>query len=119
MKVNWQLLPQDRRGIVEGHRLLGIEIGRANLGRYQTFVPLDKSDTWPDDLIANGHCMGTTRMHADERFGVVNENCRVHGMKNLYVAGSSVFPTGGTFNPTFTIVALALRLSDHIKKDLT
>jgi choline dehydrogenase-like flavoprotein len=47
---------------------------------------------------------------------VVDENCRVHGVENLYVAGCSVFPTGGTFNPTFTIVALALRLADHIKQ---
>ena len=118
VKVDWQLLPEDRRGIVEGHRLLGTEVGRTNLGRYRTFVPLDRSDGWPENMIANGHCMGTTRMNADERLGVVNENCRVHGMKNLYVGGSSVFPTGGTFNPTFTIVALALRLSDHIKKEL-
>ena len=119
VKINWQLLRQDKRGMAEGHRLLGIELGRANLGRYQTFVPLDEKDTWPDDMIANGHCMGTTRMHADERLGVVDENCRVHGMKNLYIAGSSVFPTGGAFNPTFTIVALALRLADYVKNELT
>jgi choline dehydrogenase-like flavoprotein len=118
VNINWQLLPEDKRGMAEGHRLFGIELGRANLGRYQTFVPLDKSDVWPDGMIANGHCMGTTRMHADERLGVVDENCRVHGMSNLYVAGSSVFPTGGTFNPTFTIIALALRLADHIKSEL-
>jgi choline dehydrogenase-like flavoprotein len=119
VSINWQLLREDKRGMAEGHRLLGIELGRSNLGRYQTFVPLDESDTWPDDMIANGHCMGTTRMHANERLGVVDESCRVHGMKNLYIAGSSVFPTGGTFNPTFTIVALALRLADRIKSELT
>jgi choline dehydrogenase-like flavoprotein len=50
--------------------------------------------------------------------GVVDENCRVHGVANLYVAGSSVFPTGGTFNPTLTIVALSLRLADQIKDRL-
>ena len=50
--------------------------------------------------------------------GVVDENCRVHGVANLYVAGSSVFPTGGMANPTLTIVALALRLADHIKERL-
>jgi choline dehydrogenase-like flavoprotein len=48
--------------------------------------------------------------------GVVDENCRVHGVENLFVAGCSVFPTSGTFNPTLTIVALALRLADHIKE---
>ena len=62
--------------------------------------------------------MGTTRMHVDPTLGVVDENCRVHGMANLYVAGSSVFPTGGANNPTLTIVALALRLADHVKKKL-
>ena len=57
-------------------------------------------------------------MHRDANMGVVGENCRVHGAANLYVAGSSVFPTGGTFNPTLTIVALALRLADHVKERL-
>ena len=62
--------------------------------------------------------MGTTRMHADPKQGVVDENCRVHSIANLYVAGSSVFPTGGANNPTLTIVALASRLANHIKQQL-
>lgn len=61
------------------------------------------------------HHMGTTRMGADPSQGVVDRNCRVHGIKNLYVAGSSVFPTGGNDMPTLTIVALAHRLSDHLR----
>ena len=60
------------------------------------------------------HHLGTTRMSDDPSRGVVDSNCRVHGMSNLYVAGSSVFPTGGFENPTFTILALALRLADYI-----
>ncbi len=60
------------------------------------------------------HHMGTTRMHESPARGVVDPNCRVHGVKNLYVAGSSVFPTGGYANPTLTIIALALRLADHL-----
>ena len=60
--------------------------------------------------------MGTTRMHADPREGVVDADCRVHAVPNLYIAGSSVFPTGGYANPTLTIVALALRLADHLVK---
>ena len=59
--------------------------------------------------------MGTTRMHADPRRGVVDADCRVHGIANLYVAGSSVFPTSGAANPTLTIVALALRLAGHLR----
>jgi choline dehydrogenase-like flavoprotein len=59
--------------------------------------------------------MGTTRSHRDPKNGVVNENMQVHGVANLFLAGSSVFPTGGHVPPTFTIVALAVRLADHMK----
>jgi choline dehydrogenase-like flavoprotein len=54
-------------------------------------------------------------MHEDPRQGVVDADCRVHSVPNLYVAGSSVFPTSGTDAPTLTIVALALRLADHLR----
>jgi choline dehydrogenase-like flavoprotein len=57
---------------------------------------------------------------ADElRRGVVDKNCRIHGIDNLYVAGGSVFPTAGPTNPTYTIVALAIRLSDHLLEQVT
>jgi choline dehydrogenase-like flavoprotein len=59
--------------------------------------------------------MGTTRMSNDPSQGVVDPNCRVHSSPNLYVAGSAVFPTSGAATPTFTIVALALRLGDHLR----
>ena len=59
--------------------------------------------------------MGTTRMHCDPQKGVVDNNCRVHGVDNLFVAGSVVFPTAGYANPTLTIIALALRLADHLE----
>jgi choline dehydrogenase-like flavoprotein len=61
------------------------------------------------------HHLGTTRMHHDPRQGVVDADCKVHGISNLFVAGSSVFPTSGYANPTLTIVALSLRLADHVK----
>jgi len=62
------------------------------------------------------HHLGTTRMSADPEGGVVNVNCQVHGVNNLYVAGSSVFPTAGHANPTLTIAAMSLRLADHLRK---
>ena len=65
------------------------------------------------------HHMGTTRMHADPCRGVVDEHCRVHGMENLYLAGCSVFPTGGYINPTLTIMALAIRLADRLRSSLS
>lgn len=61
------------------------------------------------------HHYSTTRMHPDPKQGVVNTDCKVHGMDNLYVAGSSVFPTAGLMTPTMTIVALALRLADKLR----
>jgi choline dehydrogenase-like flavoprotein len=54
-------------------------------------------------------------MREDPREGVVDADCRVHGVSNLFIAGSSVFPTGGTAGPTLTIVALALRLAAHLR----
>jgi choline dehydrogenase-like flavoprotein len=62
------------------------------------------------------HHMGTTRMADDPTEGVIDRNCQVHGVSNLFVASSSAFPTGGTAAPTLTIVALALRLADHIRR---
>lgn len=67
-----------------------------------------------DDAVAGHHHMCTTRMADDPRHGVVDADCRVHGLANLYVAGSSVFATPGHANPTYTIVQLALRLGDHL-----
>jgi choline dehydrogenase-like flavoprotein len=76
------------------------------------------SDTIPGNLHGGYHHMGTTRMHRDSKRGVVDENCRVHGLSNLYIAGPSVFPTGGYANPVLTIVALTLRLADYITQVL-
>lgn len=62
--------------------------------------------------------MGTTRMHEDPTRGVVDPNCKVHGLGNFYVAGSSVYPTAGAATPTLTLIALTLRLSDHLETKL-
>jgi choline dehydrogenase-like flavoprotein len=68
--------------------------------------------------IGGYHHMGTTRMAEDPRRGVTDARTRVHGIGNLYVAGSSLFPTSGWANPTLTIVALALRTADEVSKAL-
>ena len=62
--------------------------------------------------------MGTTRMYDSPKLGVVDRDCKVHDIGNLYIAGSSVFTTSGFANPTFSIIALALRLADHVKYSL-
>ena len=64
------------------------------------------------------HHMGTTRMSTSSNKGVVDKNLKVHGINNLFIVGSSVFPTGGHANPTYTIVALSIRLSNLLKKRL-
>jgi choline dehydrogenase-like flavoprotein len=69
-----------------------------------------------NNFSSRAHHLGTTRMSDSPLNGVVDSNCKVHGMENLYVAGSSVFPTGGHANPTLTLIALTLRLADHLKK---
>jgi choline dehydrogenase-like flavoprotein len=62
------------------------------------------------------HHLGTTRMSPNPKSGVVDANCQVHGLDNLFVAGSSVFPTAGHANPTLTIAAMSLRLADYLKR---
>ena len=97
---------------------LGAEVARTGFGRLRSSLEDGNDATWPEDMFGDQHHMGTTRMHRDPSLGVVNQNCRVHGVANLYVAGSSVFPTAGAANPTLTITALALRLANHLKAAL-
>ncbi|RZL45902.1 MAG: GMC family oxidoreductase, partial [Pedobacter sp.] len=83
-------------------------------------LELDKwiyESNWFDYIKDAKHHIGATRMGEDELSGVVDSNCLVFGVDNLYVAGSSVFPTSGHSNPTTTIIALAFRLADHLKNN--
>jgi choline dehydrogenase-like flavoprotein len=113
--VDWRLGETERRTFAAALHLLGLEFGRLGLGR----VNVAAAETWPPaDLRGSRHHMGTTRMSTSPRSGVVDSDCRVHGMANLSIAGSSVFPTSGPANPTLTIVALALRLADSLRRRL-
>ena len=114
--VDWQLVPEDKRSAAETLKLLALEVGRTGFGRLHPLLAEDAP--WPAGFYGDAHQMGTTRMHRDPKLGVVDEHCRVHSVANLYVAGSSVFPCTGANNPTLTIVALAVRLADHLKKQL-
>jgi choline dehydrogenase-like flavoprotein len=118
VRLDWKLRPIDKRSLLRSLKIIGAELGRAGLGRLQLTLA-DDDDTWPQRLFDGGHHMGTTRMHVNPHEGVVDQHCRVHGIANLYVAGSSVFPTGGHANPTLTIVALAVRLADDVKGLMT
>jgi choline dehydrogenase-like flavoprotein len=119
-KLDWQLTELDKRSMRTYYKMLGQEMGRSGVGRVQLKDWLLSDDrTWPSFLSGGWHHMGTTRMSADPKQGVVDANCRVHGIGNLYVAGAAVYPTAGAANPTLTLVALSLRLSDHIRTKLT
>lgn len=92
-------------------------LGRSRTSARQSAVVPKWSEIVPD-LIVNGHHTGTTRMSDDAKDGVVDANLKLHEADNFYVAGSSVFPSAGLSNPTMTIVALSIRLAEHLKKTL-
>lgn len=115
-KLDWQLTDLDMYTIRSFYESLGEEAGRAGIGRIQLNEWLLTDDPmWPSFLGGGWHHMGTARMHEDPKQGVVDADCKVHGLSNLYIAGSATFPTAGAANPTLTIIAMTLRLSDHLK----
>jgi choline dehydrogenase-like flavoprotein len=95
-------------------RVMGARLIETGHGRVRI-----NNDRIYKDASGGGHILGATRMGDDRSQSVVDRDCRVHGYANLFVAGSSVFPTGGCANPTLTIVALALRLADRLTKEST
>jgi choline dehydrogenase-like flavoprotein len=115
VSVDWRTVSLDMTTFSRTRDLIALECERVGLGRLQEHRTAEP--VWPPDPLQGmrGHHMGTTRMNRDPRAGVVDEHCRVHGMENLFIAGSSVFPTSGAGTPTVTILALALRLADRLK----
>lgn len=117
LRIDWRMTELDKRSIRMAETLIANELGRTGVGRLQ--IPdwlMAEDNIWPSHLSVGPHHMCTTRMSVSAKSGVVDADCRVHGIDNLYVAGSSVFATAGTANPTLTIVALAARLASHLKK---
>lgn len=109
--LRWRVGAEVRRSIARLHESLDGELRRTGIGGVESRVDDIDRITFTDA----SHHMGTTRMSSDPKRGVVDPDCRVHGVANLYVAGSSVFPTCGNANPTWTIVAMALRLAEHLE----
>lgn len=114
VNLDWRLTWQDLENFRKFQQTLFQGLGKSGCAISPFAHELDKTG-WPVAMLAGKHHMGTTRMHKDPRKGVVDANCKIHGIANLYIAGSSVFPTSGQANPMLTLVALAIRLADHIK----
>lgn len=118
--LDWQLNKIDKRSMRVFYELLADEMGRTGLGRLRILDWLYTDDSeWPPFLSGGFHNMGTTRMHDDPKQGVLDADGRVHGIGNLHAAGGCMFTTAGSANPTLTLIALSIRLSDHMKERLT
>ena len=112
--LHWAFNKADFARLKRSVEIFSDYFGLTGLGRFKLTKPVNQKTS--SGRIGNGwHHMGTTRMSTDPSSGVVDENCRVHDTQNLYVAGSSVFPSVGFSNPTLTIVALACRMAEHLQ----
>lgn len=118
--LHWVLTPLEKRSIRKIHELLGQQVGLAGVGRVRMmeYLQNENDPSWPEFTGGGWHHMGTTRMSDDPKKGVVDSNCKIHGISNLYVAGSSCFTTAAACNPTLTLTALSIRLSDHLKQKI-
>lgn len=114
-RLHWEWRAIDIDSVQRTLVLLGRELERSSIGRLR----VSECDGRPFVMHAGlHHHMGTTRMHTDPTRGVVDGDCRVHDTPNVFIAGSSVFPTGGYINPTLTIMALSIRLADRLRQEL-
>jgi choline dehydrogenase-like flavoprotein len=114
LAVNWCFTEQDRQSMASTLQLLVDRFAEVGLGTFDFGDDPPSLETMTDAA----HQMGTTRMAHRPEAGVVDPNCRVFGTENLYVASSAVFPTGPSYSPTFTILALARRLGEHLLQEL-
>jgi choline dehydrogenase-like flavoprotein len=114
LRVHWKFNDSDVTNAIRSCQLITTSLTRCGAGLV-LFDPELMADHIKSSCTVGSHHIGTTRMASYPSGGVVDENCRIHGVDNLYVASSSVFPTSGVANPTLTIVALAIRLADHLR----
>ncbi len=114
VRLDWRMQAIDFESVRRAVEVLAEDAGRFGWGRVRLAPDIDLERSYSPGF----HHMGATRMQEDPKHGVVDRNCMVHGVKNLGIAGSSVFCTSGYANPTFSLVALAVRLADHLQKRL-
>jgi choline dehydrogenase-like flavoprotein len=119
LALDWRMTELELKTLRVLTSTIQSEFSRLELGRVRAAEWLSQSSGWEANLVDCAHHCGTTRMSDTPRLGVVDSSCQVFGIDGLYVSGSSVFPTSGYANPTLTIVALSIRLADHIKATLS
>ena len=112
--LHWSLDDLEKRTYYRGRELVLTELDRHFPGL--SAQRMNEPEQWPDHIIGTWHHMGTTRMSDDPKRGVVDADTKVHGVDNLFIASSSVFPTSGATAPTKSIVILALRLGEHLSR---
>lgn len=117
VRIDWRHSPVDIRTAEVGLALFAAAL-RSWGGGDLAYDPASVAHHMLRDGAYGGHHIGTTRMSADPASGVVDTDGRVHGTDNLYVAGAASFPTSSQANPTLTVVALALRMADRLRRDL-
>lgn len=117
LRVDWRYGSDDIESVARTLDVIGEELERSGAGRLEF-----RRETLEEDLMRfgayGGHHIGTARMGGDPRTSVVDADCRVHSVRNLFVAGSAVFPTSSQANPTLTLIALSLRLGKHLSQQL-
>jgi len=115
ISIDFRYCEEDARSVVRAHEILDHALRRSGKGYVKYWQrPEERLDHVLAQARDGYHQIGTARMNEDEKLGIVDSRCRVHGLRNLYVAGSAVFPTSGQANPTFTAVALAARLANDL-----
>ncbi len=121
--LNWQFVEKDALTCKKVSMIFAKRFAVSNLGRVKIDDWLLKKNVKFSDpdgkwTVGGWHLMGTTRMGTTPQDGVVDSNLKVFGINNLYVGGSSVFPTYGSANPTYTIVQMTLRLANYLNKSI-
>jgi len=113
LKIDWRITELDLLSLRKSYELLAAELARNAVGKLDFDAGKLRVKAERHGIVG-GHHIGTTRMSSDPAGGVVDPDCRVHGVSNLYVASASVFPTSGQANPTLTLLALTFRLADKL-----
>jgi hypothetical protein len=115
LRVDWRYTDADINSVIKVYELLAQALEKTGTGKLK-FTPAAMPDLIRQEMGVGSHHIGTTRMADTPSQGVVDANCKLHSLHNLYIASSSVFPTSSFANPTLTIVAISIRLADHLKE---